>query len=163
MELVPSSTPLVRGDAHQRLDRLVAAMRQGGATTTAGALAASLGVSLRTLYRDLRRLRAHGVAIDARAGIGLRLLAAPARVVASDGANVEARVRVTSRGLRALRADPRLSLARDGEATLVRAPSREAIVLAALRAAGDVIVIAPEDLRQEVRARARAVARAHKN
>jgi predicted DNA-binding transcriptional regulator YafY len=58
-----------RGD---RLFRIVQMLRRDRITTGA-ALARELGVSLRTLYRDMADLAATGVAIEGEAGTGYRL------------------------------------------------------------------------------------------
>src|SRR5262249_21509232 len=45
----------------------------GGRVRTAGELAAGLGVSLRTVYRDVRDLSLAGVPVEGEAGVGYRL------------------------------------------------------------------------------------------
>ncbi len=145
------------------LDALKSASR-AGTRATAHRLADELGVSVRTLYRDLDRLRAAGVAIAGKTGVGLSVdRAAKLPEVARRGEpELEARMRVTVEGAKLLGADPLLSIDRGrGPERVVRA-SRDALVRAALRAGGEVIVLAPEKLRREVRNRARDIARAHK-
>lgn len=58
-----------------RTDRLLAltALLRDGAHHRAEDLAASLGVSLRTIYRDMDRLAAAGVPVEGRPGAGYRL------------------------------------------------------------------------------------------
>ena len=130
---------------------------------TADSLAKELGVSVRTLYRDFDRLRAAGVGVQTKAGVGVRF-PDDARVATESGKlGVRADVRVTARGLRALRHDPELALDPGrGEVRSIRGASREAILVAVLRSAGDVVVLSPPKLRREIRSRARAIARAHK-
>lgn len=55
-----------------RLFQLVQVLRRDR-TTTGARLAAELGVSLRTLYRDIADLQASGVPIEGEAGAGYRL------------------------------------------------------------------------------------------
>jgi predicted DNA-binding transcriptional regulator YafY len=57
-----------------RLFRIVQHLR-GRRLTTAGFLAARLGVSLRTVYRDVRDLSLSGVPVEGEAGVGYRLRA----------------------------------------------------------------------------------------
>lgn len=56
-----------------RLLRLIQTMRMMPAPFTAQALAEEMGVSLRTLYRDIDSLRAAGAQIDGERGYGYRL------------------------------------------------------------------------------------------
>jgi predicted DNA-binding transcriptional regulator YafY len=145
------------------LDALKSASR-AGTRATAHRLAEDLGVSVRTLYRDLDRLRAAGVAIAGKTGVGLSVeRTAKLPEVAHRGEpQLEARVRVTADGAKQLGADPQLTVDRGrGPERVVRA-SRDALVRAALRAGGAVVVITPEKLRREVRNKARDIARAHK-
>ena len=58
----------------ERLFRLVQHLR-GRRLTTAAFLAGRLGVSLRTVYRDVRDLSLSGVPIEGEAGVGYRLKA----------------------------------------------------------------------------------------
>jgi len=148
------------------LDALRSSTKESG-TTTAQALADRLGVSLRTLYRDLDRLRAAGVPIAGKAGVGLALEkgAKIPEVLSKPAATPEheARVRASADGLRALAEDASVELERGrGAERVVRAASRDAIVRAVLRAGGEVVVLSPDKVRRDVRARAREVARAHK-
>ena len=55
-----------------RLFRIVQHLR-GRRLTTAAFLAERLGVSLRTVYRDVRDLSLSGVPIEGEAGVGYRL------------------------------------------------------------------------------------------
>jgi predicted DNA-binding transcriptional regulator YafY len=55
--------------AHRLLD-LLQELRARRRPVTADALAATLGVSARTLYRDIATLRAHGATIEGEAGLG---------------------------------------------------------------------------------------------
>ncbi len=146
------------------LDSLKTATKDG-AVTTAQALAEDLGISIRTLYRDLDRLRAAGVAVAGKTGVGLSV-AKNARLADSAGngrSTIEVRVRASAAGARVLGDDPRIALERgNGTDRVVRAGSREAIVDVVMRAAGEVVLLGPEKIRREVRNRARAVARAHK-
>jgi predicted DNA-binding transcriptional regulator YafY len=61
----------------RRADRLFAIVQQlrGRRLTTAAFLANRLGVSLRTVYRDVRDLSLSGVPIEGEAGVGYRLKA----------------------------------------------------------------------------------------
>jgi predicted DNA-binding transcriptional regulator YafY len=54
----------------ERLLELLQALRRRRAPVTGGALAQELGVSLRTLYRDIDSLRAQGASIEGEAGLG---------------------------------------------------------------------------------------------
>lgn len=56
-----------------RLLRMLDALRQRRAPVRGAQLAAHLGVSLRTVYRDIDALRAQGARIDGDAGVGYRL------------------------------------------------------------------------------------------
>ncbi|MEP6062753.1 MAG: HTH domain-containing protein, partial [Marinomonas sp.] len=58
-----------------RSDRLFSILQilQDGALHTAGALAERLGVSQRTLYRDMDKLAASGVPVQGTRGTGYRL------------------------------------------------------------------------------------------
>lgn len=57
----------------ERLLQLLTLLRARRTAVTACALAARLGVSERTLYRDIRSLTLSGVPIDSEAGVGYRL------------------------------------------------------------------------------------------
>lgn len=59
----------------RRVDRLFELVQliRGRRLTTAAFLAERLGVSLRTVYRDVADLQAQGVPIDGEAGVGYRL------------------------------------------------------------------------------------------
>jgi predicted DNA-binding transcriptional regulator YafY len=57
----------------QRLLDLLQELRARRRPVTADALAATLGVSVRTLYRDINLLRAQGARIDGEAGLGYLL------------------------------------------------------------------------------------------
>src|SRR5207237_9475082 len=61
----------------RRADRLFRIVQQlrGRRLTTAAQLAGRLGVSLRTVYRDVRDLSLSGVPIEGEAGVGYRLRA----------------------------------------------------------------------------------------
>lgn len=61
----------------RRADRLFQIVQQlrGRRLTTAAGLAGRLGVSLRTVYRDVRDLSLSGVPIEGEAGVGYRLRA----------------------------------------------------------------------------------------
>lgn len=147
----------------------LAAARKSGKAITAQTLAAQLGVSVRTLHRDLEHLRAAGIDVRGKTGVGFSLPSgAPATLDAVElevprrGA-VEARVRATPAGLKLLAEDRELAVERRrGEERTVRARSREALLRAVLRAGGEVVLLSPDKLRREVRTRARAIARAHK-
>ena len=161
-----ASAPTSPPTSSRRLRALVEVLRahgEAGKPRTADSLAKELGVSVRTLYRDLDRLRLAGVGVSTKAGVGVRF-PEDARTAADSGKlGVRADVRATPRGLRALRHD--LEVALDpgrGELRSVRASSREALVVAVLRSAGEVVLIGPPKLRRAVRSRARAIARAHK-
>jgi predicted DNA-binding transcriptional regulator YafY len=62
---------MVRSD---RLFRLLQAMRVMPAPITAARLAEEMGVSLRSLYRDIDSLRAAGARIEGERGYGYRLV-----------------------------------------------------------------------------------------
>lgn len=151
----------------RRLTALLDALKRaskGNGRATAQRIADDLGISLRTLYRDLDRLRAAGVAIVGKTGVGLSV---PPTVKLPDELTrgepvLEARLRVSAEGARQLAADPLLDVDRGRGAERVVRASRDALVRAALRSGGEVIVLAPEKLRREVRNRARDIARAHK-
>ncbi len=61
-----------------RLFRILAALRMLPQPVTAGRLAQEMGVSERTLYRDIETLRAGGALIDGVAGLGYTLTEDPA-------------------------------------------------------------------------------------
>ena len=61
-----------------RLFRILAALRMLPQPVTAGRLAEEMGVSDRTLYRDIEALRAAGALIDGAAGLGYTLTEDPA-------------------------------------------------------------------------------------
>lgn len=61
-----------------RLFRLLDLMRARAGVVTAEALGAELGVSERTIYRDIAELRAAGAVIDGEPGYGYRLTEDPA-------------------------------------------------------------------------------------
>lgn len=153
-----------------RLTALLDALRattKESKTATAQALADRLDVSLRTLYRDLDRLRAAGVAITGKAGVGLALAKnakIPESIGKKDaGRDHEARVQLTAEGLKLLSEDAAVEVERGrGQERVVRSGSKEAIVRAVLRAGGEVVVLSPDKIRREVRNQARAIARAHK-
>jgi len=151
----------------RRLTALVEALKRaskGNERATAQRIADDLGVSLRTVYRDLERLRASGVAIAGKTGVGLSVSAGvklPDELTRGEP-ELEARVRVTADGARQLAADPLLDVERGRGAERVVRASRDALVRAALRSGGEVIVLSPEKLRRDVRTRARDIARAHK-
>jgi predicted DNA-binding transcriptional regulator YafY len=95
-----------------RNDRLfaLAALLRGHRVRTADELAAALGVSVRTLYRDVAALRAMGVPVDGAAGVGYRLAAeGDLPAVAFTGAELEA-LALGAR-LVATWSDPELALA----------------------------------------------------
>src|SRR5882724_13335942 len=54
----------------QRLLTLIQALRRYRRPVSGAALAAEVGVSLRTLYRDIETLKAEGAHIDGEAGLG---------------------------------------------------------------------------------------------
>lgn len=58
-----------------RLFDLLQALRRHRRAVTAATLAEELGVSLRTVYRDIDTLRAIGAPVDGEAGVGFRLRA----------------------------------------------------------------------------------------
>ena len=145
------------------LVELLRAQRDDEAARTAESLAQELGVSVRTLYRDLDRLRGAGVGVETKAGVGVRFPDEARAATESGKLGVRADVRATLRGMRALRHDPEVALdGGRGEVRSVRASSREALIVAVLRAAGEIVVVAPPKLRREIRSRARDIARAHK-
>ena len=148
--------------SHKRMRALMDVLESDGART-AESLADELGVSVRTLYRDVRRLKKAGVAVQSKSGVGIRLTDKAERSDDHAELGVQVRVKVTPRGLRALKDDPALSFDRGkGEERVVRAASREAIVAAVLASAGEAIVVGPDRVRRLVRSAARAIARAHK-
>jgi len=57
-----------------RLFQLMQALRSGAPPHTAGALAQDLGVSVRTVHRDINTLRGLGAVIDGAAGFGFTLI-----------------------------------------------------------------------------------------
>ncbi len=75
----------------RRADRLfqIVQFLRGRRLSTAAFLAGRLGVSLRTVYRDVRDLSLSGVPIEGEAGVGYRLRAlavtAPARLASLPG------------------------------------------------------------------------------
>ena len=54
----------------QRLLDLIQALRRHRFPVTGAALAGELGISLRTLYRDIETLKAQGAHIDGEPGVG---------------------------------------------------------------------------------------------
>lgn len=151
-------------DPRARLRQLIELLGEGDTTSpaTARKLADSAGVSLRTVYRDLDRLRDLGVRVIGRTGVGLRL-EGPARApaLAANGEHeIVARVRASRVALRSVRAFAVVEPEPNGGAR-VRG-EREAVLKAVLAAGGDIVVLAPDELRRDVRARAREIARAHK-
>lgn len=151
-------------DPRARLRQLIELLGESDAKSpaTARKLAAAAGISLRTVYRDLDRLRDVGVRVVGRTGVGLRL-DGPARapaLVSGGEHEVVARVRATRLALRSVRAFAVVEPEPNGAAR-VRG-EREAVLKAVLAAGGDIVVLAPDELRRDVRARAREIARAHK-
>lgn len=65
----------MRGLYRKRRDRLVAlrALLVAQGTTTASALAAALGVSVETVYRDMVEIRARGLRVTGEAGAGYKV------------------------------------------------------------------------------------------
>lgn len=57
----------------ERLLALMELLRQRRAAVSGETLAADLGISLRSLYRDIASLRAQGAVIEGEAGVGFRL------------------------------------------------------------------------------------------
>jgi predicted DNA-binding transcriptional regulator YafY len=57
----------------ERLLGLIEELRRHRRPVAGNVLAAALGVSIRTLYRDIASLRAHGASIDAEPGLGFVL------------------------------------------------------------------------------------------
>lgn len=149
-------------DPRTRLRLLIELLGEGDAKgpSTARKLADAAGVSLRTVYRDLDRLREVGVRVIGRTGVGVRL-EGPARApaLAAEG-EIVARVRASRVALRSVRAFAVVEPEPNGGAR-VRG-EREAVLKAVLAAGGDIVVLAPDELRRDVRARAREIARAHK-
>lgn len=149
------------------LDALKTMSKDGGAAT-AQELAEVVGISVRTLYRDVDRLRAAGVGVDGKTGVGLRLdgnTKLPSDLNGSNRSGLfEAKIEATSSGLRLLAHDPLINLlAGSGQQRTVRAKSRDPIIRAVLNAGGEIVVVSPKKLRREVRLRARAVARSHRD
>lgn len=60
--------PTHRRQRHVRLIRMLC-----GGTLTAEAIAAELGVTVRTIYRDVEHLKAEGVPVVGEAGVGYHL------------------------------------------------------------------------------------------
>jgi predicted DNA-binding transcriptional regulator YafY len=153
---------VVSTDPRVRLRQLIELLGTGDASqpATARRLAEEAGVSLRTVYRDLSRLRDAGVRVVGRTGVGLRL-DGPARAPAlTTEGEVVARIRASKASVRALRSFAVVE-ADAGGALRVRG-AREALLHAVLASGGELVVLGPDDLRRDVRARAREVARAHK-
>jgi predicted DNA-binding transcriptional regulator YafY len=63
----------MRMSRSQRLLDLIQSLRRHKRPVTAAALASELGVSLRTIYRDIGTLQGQGASIDGEAGIGYLL------------------------------------------------------------------------------------------
>ncbi len=149
-------------DPRVRLRQLLDLLGENDAShpATARRLADAAGVSLRTVYRDLGKLRQVGVRVIGRTGVGLRL-EGPARApaLAADG-EIVARLRGSRAALRTLRSFA-LVEAETADAIRVRA-TREALLSAVMAAAGELVVLSPDELRRDVRASAREIARAHK-
>jgi len=74
--LMPNSVRSTRSKMSKtaRLLQLMAALRQTKTRVTAERLAHELGVSARTIYRDIDELRALGAVIDGAAGFGFALI-----------------------------------------------------------------------------------------
>ena len=66
----------MNSDNLNRFDRIVAILihLQSGRVVKAQELASRFGVSLRTIYRDIRSLEASGVPITGEAGVGYSLM-----------------------------------------------------------------------------------------
>jgi len=112
----------------ERLLALIQALRRHRRPVTAAALAEELGVSVRTIYRDVQSLAAQGATIDGEAGIGYVLR--PGFVLPPlmfDDQEIEAIV-LGSRWVMK-RADP-------------------ALAAAARNALAKIIAVLPEDLRE---------------
>jgi predicted DNA-binding transcriptional regulator YafY len=152
----------VTNDPRVRLRQLLELLGEddAGHPATAKRLADAAGVSMRTVYRDLGKLRQVGVRVIGRTGVGLRL-EGPARApaLAAEG-EIVARLRGSKAAVRTLRAFAIVE-AETADAIRVRA-TREALLNAVMSAGGQLIVLSPDDLRRDVRASAREIARAHK-
>ncbi|MEM9602635.1 MAG: YafY family protein [Pseudomonadota bacterium] len=96
-----------------RLFSLIQLLRRRRGPTTASDIAASLGVSVRTVYRDIQRLQRSGTPIASEPGVGYRLL--PSYDLAP--------VKLTTEEQQALDLALRL-LARTGDCGLVRTADR---------------------------------------
>ncbi len=113
-----------------RLFQLVTVLR-AGRLSTAAQIAEHLGVSVRTVYRDVDDLRQGGVRIEGEAGVGYRLARDHALApLVFDALEIEALVL--------------------GARLLERTGDRE-LVLAARRALDKVDAVLPEDLRTRLR------------
>lgn len=113
-----------------RLFQLVTVLR-AGRLSTAASLAEHLGVSVRTVYRDVDDLRQGGVRIEGEAGVGYRLARDHALApLVFDALEIEALVL--------------------GARLLERTGDRE-LVLAARRALDKVDAVLPDDLRTRLR------------
>lgn len=79
-----------------------------GRAITAAALAADLGLSVRTVYRDIAHLQANGLPIDGEAGVGYRI--SPALTLPPVTFTLE-QIEAVAAGIRALRSlgDPALA------------------------------------------------------
>lgn len=116
----------------RRADRLfqIVSVLRAGRLTTARDLAAHLGISVRTVYRDVDDLRESGVRIEGEAGVGYRLARDHALPpLAFDAEEIEALV--------------------VGVRLVARAGDRE-LALAARRALDKVEAVLPADLRERM-------------
>ena len=94
---MPSSADIAPASSGSRTDRVfqlaeLLKARARHAPMTAEALAEALGVSVRTIYRDVETLRANGLAVTGAAGVGFRIAAESGSASSgSDGASLRRR------------------------------------------------------------------------
>jgi predicted DNA-binding transcriptional regulator YafY len=148
-----------------RLRQLLNHLRDAKDAITANDLATTMNISVRTLYRDLDRLRLLGVGVAGKTGEGLRLHDPKGHEpIARD--EIKVTVVATPKGHSMLASEPWIEIISrpDDSGTEISLIARNASVLAraVLRAAGEITVIHPSKIRRTVRRIAQSIAKAHK-
>jgi predicted DNA-binding transcriptional regulator YafY len=148
-----------------RLRQLLNRLRDAKVAITANDLASAMNVSVRTLYRDLDRLRLLGVAVAGKTGEGLRLHDPKGHEpIARD--EIKVTVIATPKGQSMLASEPWIEIISrpDDKGADITVIARNASILAraVLRAAGEITVVHPSKVRRSVRRLAQSIAKAHK-